>query len=254
MDQVERLWRERHRRGAARHPQPVGDVGFHFLSGERLQRAADRNALIQLPQFGLVQQFQQVELPDDHDLQQLLVVGLEVRENADFLEHVSRQVLRLVDDQHGAAVQRHQREQEVVEGANQFVLARGREAARLERVLRDHAETEQHLAEQLFNRQEWVENQRREGGLVKLFEQRAAQRGFARADVAGQDDEALFATNRLPHLLQGDVVGFAAVQKPRIRRQAERRLNEPVVVLVHAAWSGKSSEDEREGACLPETA
>ena len=104
----------------------------------------------------------QVQLPDDHDLQQLLIVGLEIREHADLFEHVGRQVLRLVDDQHGAAVQRHQRQQEVVQRAHQLVLARRRQAAGLERVLRDDAETEEHFAQQLLDRQERVEDERRE--------------------------------------------------------------------------------------------
>ena len=96
--------------------------------------------------------------------------------------------------------------------------------------------------------------ERRERRLIELLEERAAQRRLAGADVAGEDDEAFLAADRLPHLLQRDVVRFAAVQKARIRRQAERRLNEPVVVLVHAAWSGKPSEDDDVRARLPDTA
>ncbi len=86
--------------------------------------------MIELPQFRLVQHVEQVQLSDDHDLQQLLIVGLEVRKDANLFEHVGRQVLRFVDDQHGAAVQRHQRQQEVVQRANQLVLARRRKPAR----------------------------------------------------------------------------------------------------------------------------
>ncbi len=49
---------------------------------------------------------------------------------------------------------------------------------------------------------------------IELFEQRPAQRGLAGADVAGQDDEAFLAADRLPDLLQREVVRLAAVQKP----------------------------------------
>ena len=54
----------------------------------------------------------------------------------------------------------------------------------------------------------------------------------------------LFGINLLPQedrfydlisLLQGEVVRFAAVQEPGIRCEAERGLDEPVVILVHAA-------------------
>ena len=122
----------------------------------------------------------------------------------------------------------------------------------LQRILRDHAEAEEHFAQQLLDRQERVEDERRERGFVELLEQRPAQRGLAGADVAGEDDEAFFAADGLPDLLQREVVRLAAVQKPRIRRQAERRLDESVVVLVHALGSEPSGG--RLWARLPDTA
>ena len=92
---------------------------------------------------------------------------------------------------------------------------------------------------------------------IELLEQGPAQRGLAGADVAGQDDEAFFAADGLPDLLQGEIVRLAAIQEPRIGRQAEWRLNESVVVLVHAAWLGKPSGSRGRspgGARLPDTA
>ena len=122
-----------------------------------------------------------------------------------------------------------------------------------QRILRDDAEAEEHLAKQLFHRQERVEDERGECRLIELFEQRPAQRGFAGADVAGQDDEAFFTADRLPDLLEREVVRFAAIQEPRIGRQAERGLNESVIVLVHAACRASQAEDAVE-ARLPDTA
>ena len=37
-----------------------------------------------------MQHIEQVQLSDDHDLQQLLIVGLEIRQDANFFEHLRR--------------------------------------------------------------------------------------------------------------------------------------------------------------------
>src|SRR5688572_15780456 len=150
-------------------------------------------------------------------------------------------MLRLVDDQHRAAVQRHQRQQEVMQRPNQLVLAGRREAARPQCILRHHAKAEEHFSQQLLDRQERIENQRRERRLIEQFEQRAAQRGLTRADVAGEDDKTFFAADGLPDLLQGEIVRLTAVEKPRIGRQTERGLNETVVVLVHLLGGDRKS-------------
>ena len=65
------------------------------------------------------------------------------------------------------------------------------------------------------------------------------------ADVSGQHNEAFLAPDRLPDLLQRDIVRLAAVQKPGIGGTTERGLNESVEVLVHAFV--------RQG-CLPDKA
>src|SRR5205807_2502697 len=71
------------------------------LAIERGGLVSNRDALIEQPQIGRAQQRVQVELTDENDLQQLLLVGLEVRQNSNLLENRQRQTLRLVDDQHG---------------------------------------------------------------------------------------------------------------------------------------------------------
>ena len=131
----------------------------------------------------------------------------------------------------------------------------------LQRVLRRDAEAEQHFAQQLFDREEWIENQRRERRRIELLENRPAEGRLAGTDVAREDDEAFLAADRLPDLLQCDVVRFASIQKARIRRQAERRLDEPVILLVHAlvgkpsarpAWARRLlKQHNRKGLKLP---
>ena len=60
------------------------------------------DALRELAQLGAVQQFAQLRLADQDDLQQLLGLGLEIGEQPHLLEHLGREVLRLVDHQHDA--------------------------------------------------------------------------------------------------------------------------------------------------------
>jgi len=236
--EVERGGLKRDRRRPARHPEAMRDVGLDFLAIERLERRADRDALIELAHLGGGQRVEQVQLADQHNLQQLRFVGLEVGDDADLFEHLRRQVLRLVDDQHRAAVNGHQRQQEFVQRADQLVLARGGDASAAHAFTRHDAEIEQDLAQQLLDREERVEDERREDARIELLEQGAADGRLAGADVARQDDEAFLAADGLLELGDGLFVRFAAIEKPRIRRQRERRLYEAVILLVHRRVAG----------------
>ena len=68
-------------------------------------------------------------------------------------------MLRFVDDQHRAAMNRHQREEELMQRADQLVLACRRNPACPEAFARDDAEVEEHFAQQFLDREERVENQ-----------------------------------------------------------------------------------------------
>ena len=104
---------------------------------------------------------------------------------------VSRQVLRFVDDQHRTRAQGQQPEQKVVNCFDQLLLADACQAAALDVFARDHAEILQDQFEEIFFGQERVEHQRRKRVAIDLFEQHAAQRGFAGTDVARDDREPL---------------------------------------------------------------
>ena len=153
---------ERDRPRSAGDRQTVRDVRGGRLRVERLQLVADGDALIELPQLRRSQQRLQVQLADEDDLQQLLLVGLEIRQNADLLEHVQRQVLRLVDDEHGARLQRNQAEQEIVERVDQLLLADAGQPAGLDVVARDDAEVLQDSLQQILFGQERIQDQRGE--------------------------------------------------------------------------------------------
>jgi len=99
-DAVARLAVEWNQTAQASHRQPVLDVVRRLLLGQRVEVEARHHPLRELLQFGLEQHVAQLGLADQDDLQQLALVGLQVGQQAQLLQHVDRQVLRLVDDQH----------------------------------------------------------------------------------------------------------------------------------------------------------
>ena len=116
-------------------------------------------------------------LPDQDDLDQLGGVGLEVREQPDLLERLAVEVLRLVDRSAARGALRWRFvEQEVIELVQQL-------AARL--ALRLEPELGVDGLEQLERRELRVEQERDLAARLEPLEQRAAQRGLARADFTG---------------------------------------------------------------------
>ena len=81
--------------------QPVIEVALRLRRRQRAEVAAVGDALVHLPQLRAAQDRRQLGLADEDDLQQLRRVGLEVGEQAQVLEGVGVEVLRLVDDQGG---------------------------------------------------------------------------------------------------------------------------------------------------------
>ena len=86
-------------RGAplARDRQPVADVRDRLAVAERTHVPAERDALVQLRHRGVEEECPELRLADQHDAQELLRRGLEVREQAQLLEQIHRERLRLVD-------------------------------------------------------------------------------------------------------------------------------------------------------------
>ena len=84
----------------------MGDIGSDLLLVEWFQLVADRHTLIELPHARRAQHVLEIQLAHQDDLQQLVFVRLEIRQNPDLLEDMERQVLCLVDDQHALALGR----------------------------------------------------------------------------------------------------------------------------------------------------
>ena len=78
--------------------------------------------MIELTHLRRPQQRLQIQLADENDLQQLLFIGFEIREDANLLEHRQRQVLCLVDDEHRARLEGDERQQEVVQRVDELLL------------------------------------------------------------------------------------------------------------------------------------
>src|SRR5262249_17959499 len=223
----------------ARDGETVRHVRACGFAIERLELVADRHALVELTQRGRAQLPLQLELSDENDLKQLFLVGLEVGQDADLLEHGERQGLCLVDDEHRARLQRNQTEEEIVQRVDQRLLADAREPAGLRVLARDDAEVLENPLQQVLLREKRVQHERRERRPVDLLEQRAAQRRLARADVPGDDDEAFAATDGVLQQVERVAVRLAAIEILRVRRQAERLFGEPVIRFVHvlAYWA-----------------
>ncbi|MPM36845.1 hypothetical protein SDC9_83449 [bioreactor metagenome] len=86
-----------------------------FVQAQRIQVIARNHPLRQLFQRRIGHHGAQLGLADQDDLQQLALTGFQVGEQPQLLQHVGRQVLRLVDDQHVVAAARIRVEQEGIE-------------------------------------------------------------------------------------------------------------------------------------------
>ena len=92
--------------------------------GQGREVVARGHPLRELPQLVAGEEVPQLRLAHQHDLDELLGVGLQVRDEADLLEHLRREVLGLVDQQDDVAVRRPRLEEEAVERVHQALLRR----------------------------------------------------------------------------------------------------------------------------------
>ena len=81
---------------------------------------------------------------------------------------------------------------------------------------------------------------------IELFEQRAAQSRLAGADFARQLHEAFPLADAVKQMIERLAVFGAVKQKPRVRRDVERRLAQAVIVQVHDSLLAKNGPDGSE--------
>ena len=223
-DQRERVRREDLAVPGAGHLEAMADVRAHLRLGQRAQVEAQPHALAQLDEVLGVELCVQLGLAREDDAQHLLLGRLDAGEQAHFLEHLVREVLRLVDDQQHLAAVRVLLDQEVVERGEQFGLAH---AERAEPELRQQALQE-------FDRRDLrLVDLRDDDVLVDFLEERFDQRGLARADLARNHDEAVREPDRRLHVRLGAGVDLARIQERRVRAEPEREFLELEVFQVH---------------------
>src|SRR5512135_462483 len=91
--------------------------------------------------------------------------------------------------------------------------------------------------EQLFDRQLGIEEIGDIARLRNLLEQAAADRGFARADLAGKQHEPAVAADAVEQMRKRLLVAFAHVQVARVGREREGRFAKAKVTTIHISGS-----------------
>ena len=163
-------------------------------------------------------------LSQKDDLDQFFVLGLQIREHADFLKDGRCEVLRLVDDDDDVMAVAQLFNEISVQLGNK--LRFGTAGVLDVKIFKDGAQ-------QVLAADMGVGDQGRLGARVELVQKRAADGGLAGADVAGNDDKALAGFNGIDQCTQGLHVLAAFVEKPRTGRHIERRFFEAVEFVVH---------------------
>src|SRR5688572_1047423 len=99
MHEIEGGGRERHAGRASSDGEPVRDVGSSLVPRQRFEFETNGDSLVQLSKIRRAEGFLQIHLADQHYLKQLLLVGFEIRQNPYLFQDLTRQILRLVQDQ-----------------------------------------------------------------------------------------------------------------------------------------------------------
>ena len=106
------------------HGQAVPHVVVGLLPGQRGQVVARGDALGELAQVAPRQHLGELRLADEHDLDQLVGVGLEVRDEADLFEDLGGEILGLVDEEDDVLTLGSGLQEEAVQGVHQLLERR----------------------------------------------------------------------------------------------------------------------------------
>ena len=100
------------------------EIVINLFPGQRFEVEVVSNAFAQLPNRLLREIFIEFRLAEQNDLQQLVLIGFEVGQQADFLERFQRHALRLFDEQYHLPVFHVPLEQIILQAVHNLVLAR----------------------------------------------------------------------------------------------------------------------------------
>jgi len=165
----------------------------------------------ELAEVAAGEQVAEFRLPYEDDLQQLLFVGLEIREQPQLLQDVDTEVLGLFDDENGPAAAGVGVEQGIVDEVDKHLHARFALAVGDPEFVADRGK-------KLGDRQFRIEE---EGDISipgDLFQQEAAEGGLPRAHITSQQDEAAVAPDAVQEMGEGLLVTPAHVEVAGVRR------------------------------------
>nr|WP_242482266.1 hypothetical protein [Thiocystis violacea] len=166
----------------------------------------------ELLKVGVAQLITQLGLAEQEQLEHEILVGIDVRQEANFLEFVEAEVLGLVDNEERLLAASVLVDQKVDE---RLVL--------LDLVSRGHLEIEgdAHPVHDLTDGLMRVRDESDAQVVVQLLQQIAHQRRLARADLSRQDREARLVVQAILDERQGFPVDFAEVEEAGIGQQRE---------------------------------
>ncbi len=231
MHACQRTLRKRQRPLQPGHGQAVGNVLARLLRAQCVEVVARDDALRQLFQLRRGHHGAQLGLADQDDLQQLALAGLQVGQQAQLLQHVRRQVLRLVDDEHVVAPGRVLAQQEVVERVQTVLDGLG--AGHRGPV--GDAELVANGTQQLGHRELGIEDVGHVAVRGHLLQEAAAHGGLAGAYLAREQHEAAARIQPVEQMRQGLAVPFAHEQVARVGGDGKRRLCKAEEGCVHGA-------------------
>ena len=196
-----------------------------------------RDALAQLAQARAVQAVAQFRLAHQDDLQQFAVVGLDVREQTDLFEQVFRQILRLVNDQHGFLALLDLLQKKFADGRDRFQPVKCRFTSRPNSVAMAFINSS---AFKTGFKISAVEN-----CPSSCSSSARHKRRLARADFAGELDETLALADAVKQMVERLAMFRAVEKKARVRRDVERRLFQSVKLQIHARFLAQSAPRQR---------
>ncbi len=203
------------------------------------------DALGELAQLAAREQLAQLRLADEDDLQELLRVGFEVGQEADLLEDLGGEVLRLIDHQHHALAVGMGVQQVAAEDIDQVLQACARGVRHADAELLADRE------EQLGRRHARIEDERDLGVFRDLRQERAHERGLAGADLPGELHEAAGFVDAVQQMRERLGVPLAEEQVARIGSDREGLFVEAEEAEVHGALPRGCS---RAAASVPRSA
>src|SRR6266852_1050049 len=189
--------------------QALADVPAGLLESERSGATAKGDALTELAKVMTLEFVFQLGLAGQDDLKELVARSLKIEEQPDFLEGAGLQTLGFIDDEDRGLTGLVAFEQPAIEG-EQLVALQGGVAG--------DAEIVEDEIEKVIRLDARVEDER--GGHLLLgepIEQAAKLHGFARADFAGEEDQALAGANTVDQLLGSGASLLGEEEETRVR-------------------------------------